>query len=434
MENYIDWLDRCLFEEARPPHWNRIAGQPQESRITRKVGDVLEQGVRENDGHGICMWGRYMAYHWGGRSRDWNEKHFKATAAAVEWLQWQLDTDTIFPGKRKDVLFTDSECAINSYDFYSSYNCLHGLKLAIRMASQLDRADLVARWTALYKRLRQGILDHLVDPSECGPIWHTEPNISWQDHAHKLAHIHLSTEGDSYTPLQDYARGDDIDRKYLEISRNSYRYLMREKNYNCVRMYGYGQGMMTQAALLLDEMEDAGQFLRYLVRHAYLPHLGGWAAPEGIIVHRSGKYYVAVNGYTGQDSHLADSTKAVRLMLGIDDNDPGRLRLIPRFPPDWTPISIRQFPVLTGNQRQKIDYDYARENNRQEFHFRLEREARPVGVRLGPLPAGKRIASAKVNGRIATLREESSGDSRWVWVETPRGKDFRIEIALINSK
>ena len=353
INTHADWLDSCLYDDTNPPHWTRCPGSPKQAQIIRKVGNVEERGNRENDGHGICMWGRAMVWHWLGRPRDWNRRHWKATEDSVEWIQWQLDTDTLFPGKRKDVLYTESECAHEDYDIYSSYNCLHGIKLAIRMAEQLGKTDTVDRWKALYVRLRQGILDNLVDQTDAGPVWHTCANCEWQDHAHKLVHLHLATEGDTFTPLQDYAKGDDVDRKYLDISRNTYRYLMREKNYDCLRMYGYGQGMMTQAALLLDEMDDATRFMQMLLRHAYLPHLGGWASPEGILTHRSGKYYMAVNGYAGQDAHIADSTKAMRLMLGVDDNNPAHLRIIPRFPASWSHLAIADFPAPDGQPPAK---------------------------------------------------------------------------------
>lgn len=348
VDGYIDWLDGCFFAEAHPPHWNRVPGNPEYCTYRTRVGAVEERGVRENDGHGICMWGCYMIYHWRGRSCAWNERRFVATAASVDWIRWQLDTDMLRPGVRKDVLYMESECAHGGYDIYSSYNCLHGLKLAIRMAGQLGRDELVGDWTLLYHRLRQGILDHLVDQTEVGPVWHTDPACDWQDHAHKLVHLHLSTEGDTFTPLQDDARGDAIEREYLAISRTSYHYLMRAKEYDCLRMYGYGQGMMAQAALLLDEMGDATRFLEEPLRHAYLPHLSGWACPEGIITHRSGEYYLPVNGYMGQDSHVADATKALRLMLGVDDNDPGHLRLVPRFPVAWTAPADRAVPRADG--------------------------------------------------------------------------------------
>ena len=108
-DGYVQWMDDCLMKDAKPPHWIRCLGAPDFARTVRKVGDVIEEGVRENDGHGICLWGRYMAWHSGGRSREWNAKHWPATEAAVNWIQWQLDTDTIFPGRRKDVLYTESE-------------------------------------------------------------------------------------------------------------------------------------------------------------------------------------------------------------------------------------------------------------------------------------------------------------------------------------
>ena len=197
----------------------------------------------------------------------------------------------------------------------------------------------------MYERLAEGILEHLTDESDFGPIWHTEPDCDWQDHAHKLAHLQLATDGDTYTPLQDYKENNRIDRRYLEIDLNTYNFLMKDKNYNCLRMYGYGQGMMTQAALLLDMMADAERFMEMLLHHCYLPKFGRWICPEGIILHESREYYLPVNAYMGQDSHVADSTKAVRLMLGIDDNKPEHLRFIPRFPSSWTFMAVKDFPV-----------------------------------------------------------------------------------------
>ena len=417
-DSYIDWLDNCLLTEAKPPHWNRIAGSKQFTG-SRRVGDFVEEGNRENDGHGICMWGRYMAWYWSGRPKDWNEKRWKATEAAVNWIQWQLDTEKQFPNRGKDVLYTESECAPAGYDIYSSYNCLHGLKLSIRMAEQLGKTETVAKWQALHERLRQGILKHLVDKPG---IWHTERNCHWQDLAHAMVPITLASDGDSFTPLQDYAKGDETDRKYLEISRATYRHLMQSKNYNCIRMYGYGQGYMTQAALLLDEMTDVEGFVNMLVRHAYLPHMAGWACPEGIILHRSGKYYLPVNGYAGQDIHVAEATKAMRLMLGVDDNDPDHTRFVPRYPSSWTQMSIADFPVLTGAKRQKCSYTYARAADKQMFSFTFEEPVSRASVRLGPLPEGRTVQRILVNGKNAEGEILASGDSTWVWIHGLNGK------------
>jgi len=432
MGTYTDWLDSCQFTDANPPHWVRSVGEGKSASasVNRHVGDILEQGNRENDGHGICMWGRYMVYHWMGRPVEWNKHHWDATEAAVNWIKWQLNTDTIFPGKRKDVLFTESECALGSYDIYSSYNCLHGLKLSIRMAEQLKKTEKVKEWTDLYNRLQKGILENLVDSSEFGPIWHTEKNCNWQDHAHKLVHLQLATEGDTYTPLQDDAATGGMERKFQDIDINSYRYLMKDKNYDCLRMYGYGQGMMAQSALLLDQMLDATEFINRMVTYAYLPKFEGWSAPEGIIVHKSGNYYLPVNGYMGQDSHLADSQKALRLMLGIDDNKPDHLRIIPRFPAEWKEMSIEDYLVLTGKKRQKCSYSYSRHDDYQTFKLIFNEPVNSFCVRLGPLPDSKKIKRVTNKGKERKFRILSSGDSQWAWIENMNGNECDIKVSF----
>ena len=429
ISSYIDWLDGCLMREANPPHWNRMAGRPEACTYSVLVGETEERGNRENDGHGICMWGRYLAWHWFGRPKKWNREHWEATKASVEWIQWQLDTDQLRPGVRKDALYSESECAYGTYEIYSSYNCLHGLKLAIRMAEQLSMQIEVERWEVLYQRLRKGIADHLVDVSEDGPVWHTCPETDWQDHAHSLVHIQLATDGDTYTPIQEYSSGDDLDRLYLEISMNTYHHLMKSRNYNCLRMFGYGQGMMAQAALLLDEMEDAGRFLQSLLRHCYLPRLSGWACPEGIIVHPTGDYYLPVNGYRGQDSHLADATKALRLMLGIDDNNPGHLRIIPRYPAEWNQNSIAEYPVLTDGRRQKMKYIQQRNKGQFTFDYGFEHPVERLSVRLGPFPDAIHQCVVLFNRVTIDSEIEPSGDSHWVWIRDILGtRSGAIEI------
>jgi hypothetical protein len=205
---------------------------------------------------------------------------------------------------------------------------------------------------------------------------------------------------------------------------------MKDKNYDCLRMYGYGQGMMTQAALLLDEMDDAEQFLDRMLRYCYLPRLEGWASPEGIIVHRSGKYYLPVNGYMGQDSHVADSTKAVRILLGVDDNDPVHLRLVPRFPARWTRMSIAGYPVLTGESRQPMSCTYERSAKAQSIRYVFAGAVPHMSVRLGPLPRGAAVRRAAHNGRSVGCVGLRSGDSDWIWVrdiDAGREGELRVE-------
>jgi len=219
-----------------------------------------------------------------------------------------------------------------------------------------------------------------------------------------------------------------MEKKFLEIDRNTYRYLLKDKNYNCLRMYGYGQGMMTQSALLMDEMNDAENFINVMVGHCYLPNMEGWAAPEGILLHKSGEYWMPVCGYLGQDSHLADSQKALRLMLGIDDNNPDYLRLIPRYPSSWNQMSISEYPVLTGKERQKIKYSYYRSKSLQTFEYGFEKPVKKMSLRLGPVPVGKEVSIVKVNGKKIEFESVRSGNSRWVWINNLNGQNGRVEM------
>jgi len=189
---------------------------------------------------------------------------------------------------------------------------------------------------------------------------------------------------------------------------------------------------MTQAALLLDEMADAEQFINVLVRHSYLPHMAGWACPEGIILHRSGKYYLPVNGYAGQDSHLGEATKAMRLMLGVDDNDSEHIRLVPRYPATWTRMEIKDWPVLTGSDRQKLRYTYERSAERHRFVYAFEQPLKRLSVRLGPIPEGAVVSRATVLGRDIQADIEPSGDSRWVWIRDLDKATGEIDLVLQN--
>ena len=430
IDSYIAWLDRSLFNDASPPHWIRAPGSGALSPDYRVVthGHLKETGNRENDGHGICMWGRYMTWHWKGQPREWAESHFKATEASVNWIQYQLDTDTIYPGVRKDVLYTESECAHHGYDIYSTYNCLHGVRLSARMARAIGRDRQAEAWERLEARLRAGILSELVDPSADGPIWHTDPTCDWQDNAHMLVPLHLASDGDTFTPREDWQTESPEVRAILDTTISSYKSLLKTQDFDFLRAYGYGQGMMLQAALLLDEMQDATKFVNLMVTRGYLPHMAGWCAPEGILQHPSGKFWMPMNGYAGQDSHLADSVKALRLMLGVDDNRIGEFHLVPRYPKEWTRMQIFDFPVLTGTTRQRLTYSYERSKEHQSFEYSFSDSEAAIHLRLGPIDPSWTSIDVEHSGKPATCRLVASGDSNWLWTQVSSAMTGKIDI------
>ena len=133
-----------------------------------------------------------------------------------------------------------------------------------------------------------------------------------------------------------------------------------------------------------------------------------------------------VNGYMGQDSHLADSVKAVRLLLGVDDNRQGRLRLVPRFPAAWTHCAIEGFPALTNEGRGTVAYTL----DRDAAHYRMDvRLSAPISldVRVGPF-AERPAQTVLVNGSARPLEPFRSGDSWWGWVRALDGDHCTLEV------
>jgi hypothetical protein len=123
-------------------------------------------------------------------------------------------------------------------------------------------------------------------------------------------------------------------------------------------------------------------------------------------------------------------------MLGVDDNDPDHLKLVPRYPASWTHAAVTDFPVLTGNARQLMSYDYERNETRDCFQVALQRQVERLSVRLGPYPAGTRITDAICEGRPVPFEVLDSGDSRWVWVRdvTAKQTSFLVEKAPVTGR
>jgi hypothetical protein len=165
-----------------------------------------------------------------------------------------------------------------------------------------------------------------------------------------------------------------------------------------------------------------------MVTRAYLPHMARWCAPEGILQHPSGKFWMPMNGYAGQDSHLADSVKALRLMLGVDDNRMDEFHLVPRYPKEWTRMQIFGFPVLTGTTRQRLTYSYERSTGHQSFEYSFSDSEAAIHLRLGPIDPSWTSIEVEHSRKPATYRLIASGDSKWIWTQVDSAKAGKIDI------
>ena len=60
----------------------------------------------------------------------------------------------------------------------------------------------------------------------------------------------------------------------------------------------------------------------------------------------------------------AEIVKMFRILIGVDDNDPQRLRVMPRLPHGWTEIAVAKYPALIERdgklQTAQLHYDLRR--------------------------------------------------------------------------
>ena len=190
---------------------------------------------------------------------------------------------------------------------------------------------------------------------------------------------------------------------------------------------GYGQGFITQAALLLDDMAGAGQALDYLAGFIYDADAAPYLVPEGVALHPQRQAWYR-SGDLGNAVHEAEVIKTLALVAGVDNLDGRRLQIAPRLPPGWTAIAVEQYPVLVGGQRYLTGYRLQRQAQGLSMTIDAGAAVPGMDVRLGPLPAGASLQTT-INGVAYAAEVEDSGDSRWMWLRgLPGGQAAQIDV------
>jgi hypothetical protein len=181
---------------------------------------------------------------------------------------------------------------------------------------------------------------------------------------------------------------------------------------------GYGQGLVTQSALLLDRMHDATIMLDWSAKEIYDPRIGSFITPEACDVDPTGRYLYRI-GDLGNGVQEAEIVKMLRLVIGVDDTKPDRLQFYPRMPYDWNEITVTKYPVLFEkageNEIAFLSYRMKRVNGGMELKINTDEALGPVAMRLGPFEKQPEISKININGQNPLgAMVEHSGDSWWV--------------------
>ena len=152
---------------------------------------------------------------------------------------------------------------------------------------------------------------------------------------------------------------------------------------------GYGQGYITETALLLDEYDDFTACVEATANFCY-HHSDetGYIVPECVIMHPSGRFWFR-NADHGNGIQQGETLKAIRLVLGLDDLQPEvGLRLIPRLPLTFSGMQVKGQPVCTVQNGRRttapVDYAYYREQNGYHLQLTSGQPLRIASVRIGP--------------------------------------------------
>lgn len=393
-----------------PAHWCRVlTDSPFYNTYTELTGCF------ENDGHGLTAVFIYNLWRRQPQREAWLKANWEDVKKAAEFIIWQFENPEVFG--TTDVLRTDSECAPGiRTSIYADYVCMDTLVGFAEMADSIGKGAEAAKWRQRAAKMRKGIeRNYLRDDLRYGKVWGLDVT-TWAYNGTVLGPLTLAADRRGFTP-------EDDDPAWRAINEASYRWVRdpyQPRGFYGIAM-GYGQGFLTQSALLLDQMQDATEMTRWLARAVYNRLERPWIVPEGCEVNADGTMWFRT-GDLGNGFQQHSTVKTLRLVLGVDDFKDQALRLYPRMPYGWTKMSISDYPayVASGGKHKtiKVAYELTRHAKRgMTMKFTASEPVDQMIVRLGPFAQRPESRQALLDGQPIAARVEHGGDAWWVLAE-----------------
>jgi hypothetical protein len=384
-----------------PPHWSRIINKPDFSLPL------------ENDGHGLISLFMYKLWQRVPDRDAWLRAHWMDVKNAGDWILWQFDHPAV-SGAADGVLYTTGESAAGKgYSVYPDAVCRSALEALARMADSIGETQSAALWRDRAEKMHEAIpARYLIADPKYGKVW-TLDFAGWPNQSTVLGPLIFRADDKGFAPADD-------DPQWRKANEAAYQRLIDTYRpfgfYGCAM--GYGQGFVTQAALLLDRMKDATTMLDWTAREVYDPQIHSFVVPEGVQVDPTGRFLFRT-GDQGNGVQEAEIIKAMRLVIGVDDTRPERLQLLPRMPYGWSEISVERYPVLVEHEGKRetalVGYKLERSATRMTLEVSSNRQLGLVALRLGPFDHKPGTANVLINGRLPqNAAIQYSGDSWWI--------------------
>ena len=373
-----------------PPHWNRVINRP----------DFAQPF--ENDGHGLIALFIYKLWQRVPDRDAWLRARWPDVKAAGDWIPWQFDHADV-TGAKNGVLYTTGESAAGKgYSVYPDAR-LHDRPRSSGADGRFHRRNPIRCIVARSRRQNAGRDSRPTTPSpipKYGRVW-TLDDAGWPNQSTVLGPLIFLADYRGFAPQDD-------DPAWRPVNEAAYQRLI--DTYRPFGFYGwamgYGQGFVTQAALLLDRMKDVTPMLDWTARETYDAEIHSFVVPEGVQVDPTGRY-VFRTGDQGNGVQEAEIVKIFRLLIGVDDNQPQRLRIMPRLPYGWSEVAVSKYPALVEHNGKTetawLHYDLRRAGDR----MMLDDCSRPS---VGPgLHAPRAVRKAACSGRCARERQAPIG-------------------------
>ena len=385
-----------------PPHWGRIINRP------------MKLGCFENDGHGLIIMFLYTLWQRLPNRDQWLRARWPGVKEAGDWILWQFAHPNI-SGASHGVLHTTSECARgNGYSVFADDVCMDALNALARMADSIGRYHRAALWRARAAKMKRAITrQYIVTVPHYGRVW-TLAYAGWPDRSTVLGPLIFQADDQGFAPQDGVVAWRSVDLATFRRLIHTY-----NKPFGFYgQAMGYGQGFVTEAALLLDRMRNATTMLTWMAKAIYDPRIGSFIVPEGCQIDPSGRYWFRT-GDLGNGVQEAEIIKTLRLVIGVDDTHPDRLQFFPRMPYGWRRIKVAHYPVLFQRQgatsTTHLRYVLKRHGPAMALTISADTKLGPVAMRLGPFKNRPAVGDVRINGAIpAGDVVEHSGDSWWI--------------------
>lgn len=381
-----------------------------------------DYGNPETDGHGLLMLSRFRAWAKAGRTKEWIALRWEAIHEAAEWVPWCLDNPQLSLSEH-GLLYSESEAGMEMESLYCNVPCYFGLLAYAEMAETAGKTDFASRWRAQAERLLDAMNAYFPATLEpWGDVWDREKvtgnEKGWGPSAAMVPFLEAME-------LYGYDPGSRMPAGWAERTRRTYDLLsaQRSPHYCEPATLGYGQGFMTQSALLPDRMDDATQMTAWMARLCFAPRQPHpYRVPECAMMKSDGSMW-ARRGDLGNGFQTGGVLMTCHILLGIDDYDASTLKLMPRLPIGWTGVSVHKWPVqvLSSGKSEMVmlamELTRDKDCHRCDWKLSVDKPVDHVTVRLGPFPMAARQLTVRINRRDVRAALFASGDSKWAWVQ-----------------